>query len=109
MVTKIDKETGLVYQVTRPVEKTTFQVDCTKQLASGDTPSNIISVAVSPAGLVVQAAPLVGGATSIDGAEIKVKLSGGTAGEEYKITIDFDTSFGDVRSVAFMVKVDEAG
>lgn len=76
----------------------TLYVDCTDQLATGETISTLGTPAVSPSGLTVDTETIGSGTrafpnrTAADGQWFSVKAAGGTDGTCYGITVQVTTN-----------------
>jgi hypothetical protein len=105
----IDSTSGLLYEVKRPVENKVYTVDFREIIKYGRTISSIDSVASQATGNVVEVSPLAIGATSISDRSVSAKLSSGTDGENYEVTVTVTDSEGCVHSDDVMIKVRKAG
>ena len=109
MTKNIDKDSGLLYQVKRPSENKTYSVDFKDVIPSGQTIASIGSVTASAIGLVTETAALVVGAMSSTNTTVNVKLSAGTDGENYEVSIEVTDTNGDIHADDIMIKVRKAG
>lgn len=106
---KIDVTTGLVYEVMRPYENKSYTVHFDKILPDGVTLASVISVAIAASGNVAEITPLSSAAEAASGTKVSMKLSGGTDGEDYEITVKCTDSNGDTVGDDVMIKVRKAG
>jgi len=109
MVTKIDKITGLVYEVKRPVETRKYTVDFTKVVASGVTISTVQSIGVAKLNNVTEVTALTADSITVSGTKVSFDVTGGTDGEDYEVTINCTDTSGDILSDDVMIKVRKAG
>jgi len=100
--------------VKRSVEDRTFDIDCTGELATGETIASVGTVAAAPTGPTF--GPALINAVAIeyrDGYEAAVgkvmqfRIAAGTSGTRYKVTAAYITSKGDTRQAAVMLDVED--
>lgn len=87
--------------IKQPAEVETYSIDYSDDLTENDAVASAVT-AVAPVGLTVdytQAIPLE--------ARVRVKLSGGTVGTKYKVTITTTTDDGRVLQDEFIVRIKE--
>jgi len=70
-------------------------MDFSALLAAGETLSSVSSISQAARGNVQGAASLNIGAGSTSGSKVQFRISGGTNGEDYKITVVVTTSQGN--------------
>lgn len=75
--------------IKQPAEDRLYSMNFASMLAPGETISSVSSVVVAPAGLTLS------GAASASGTEAFQRISGGTAGQRYKVTFVVVTSSGN--------------
>ncbi len=109
MTTKIDTNTGLVYEVKRPVEDKTYTVNFARVLPAGVTLASVDSVVITPLGLVTETSPLQSQSNSVSGTKVSANLAAGTDDEDYEIEITATDSNGDIVSDDVLIKVRKAG
>lgn len=83
----------------QPSEVVDYDIDYTDWLTSGDNVQSC-NVTVAPAGLTIDS-------TFINDPRVKIWLSGGTVGAQYKLTARTTTADGRVKEDEFKVKVKE--
>lgn len=81
----------------QPVEVLDYDIDCTDWLVSDD--------ALALATAVSDGAALQVDAVNVYSPRVKVWLSGGTSGSNYKVTVTITTDDGRVKQVEFRVRV----
>lgn len=81
----------------QPVEVKDYDVDYSEWLTDGDSVSSA-TVVVAPTGLSVDS-------IFINDPRVKVWLSGGTNGTQYKLTVTMTSTDGRVKEDEFKVKV----
>jgi len=98
----------------RSVEDRTYDIDCTAELASGETIASVGSIASAPSGLTFGAALINAaeieyrdGYEAVAGKVMQFKIAAGTSGQRYKITAAYVTSAGDTRQAAVMLDVED--
>lgn len=95
MATLIDAKTGLPYLTKQPSEDRLYEMDFAALLASGETISSVSSITQSARGNVQGSTSLSIGTGSASGSNVRFRISGGTDGEDYKITVVVTTSQGN--------------
>ncbi len=95
MAALIDAKTGLPYLTKQPSEDRLYEMDFSALLAAGETLSSVSSITQAARGNVQGAASLVIGSGAASGAKVQFRISGGTDGEDYKITVVATTSQGN--------------
>lgn len=93
----VDAATGLPVLVKQPSESREYDLDFTALLVPGETIAGITSVGSTIMGKVVGSADVSIGSSSItsDSLKVRVRISGGTNGEDYKITAVVTTNQGN--------------
>lgn len=81
----------------QPVEVKDYDIDYSEWLTDGDSVQSA-TVVVAPTGLVVDS-------VFINDPRVKVWLSGGTSGTQYKLTVTMTTADGRVKEDEFKVRV----
>jgi hypothetical protein len=109
MAKKIDKDSGLLYEVKRPAENKTYSIDFKNIIPSGETITSVDSVVATAVGLVAETSALAVGTTGSSSTTVNVKLSAGTDGENYEVAITVTDANGDVHADDVMIKVRKAG
>jgi len=109
MAKKIDKNSGLLYEVKRPAESKTYSINFKNIIPAGQTIASVGSVVATASGLVTEAAALAVGTVGSSGTTVNVKLSAGTDGEDYEIAITVTDTAGDIHADDVMIKVRKAG
>lgn len=74
----------------QPSESRVYDMDFAANMSTAETISSVTSYTASPSGLTLDPA------VSISGKKVQKRLSGGTAGTLYKITVVILTSLGNV-------------
>lgn len=74
----------------QPSESRLYDVDFGANLASTETISSVTSYTATPSGLTLDPA------IAIDGSKVQRRISGGTAGTQYKLTVVILTSLGNI-------------
>lgn len=74
----------------RSGESILYALDFANQLASGETISTVSSITGAPSGLTI-------GAGAISGTEVRFRVSAGTSGTRYCITVTITTSASNTR------------
>ena len=88
----------------QPQEVSDYDIDFTPWLRSGESLSN---ASATRACLTSADTSLVVVSTTLSSAIVRVRLSGGLAGEDYKVTVLTTSSSGRVDESEFKVKVRE--
>lgn len=109
MAKKIDKDSGLLYEVKRPAENKTYSINFKNIIPSGETITSVDSVVATAVGLVAETSALAVGTTGFTGTTVNAKLSAGTDGENYEVAITVTDTSGDVHADDVMIKVRKAG
>lgn len=98
----------------RTVEDRTYDIDCTAELATGETIVSIGTIAASPTGPtfgsgLINAAEIEyrDGFEAPAGKVMQFRIAAGTSGTRYKITAAYITSKGDTRQAAVMLDVQD--
>lgn len=81
----------------QPVEVKDYDIDYSEWLSPGDTVQSAV-VVVAPTGLVIDS-------TFTSDTAVKVWLSGGTTGTQYKLTVTTTTADGRVKEDEFKIRV----
>ena len=74
----------------QPSESRVYDVDFSANMAETETIGSVTSYVASPAGLTLDAT------ISISGQKVQRRISGGTAGAQYKITVVILTSLSNI-------------
>ena len=72
----------------QPAESRLYAMDFSANMAAADTISSITSVTATPTGLTL-------GTAAVSGQRVQFRISSGTGGTQYKITVVIVTSAGD--------------
>ena len=83
------------FLVKQPWERRLYEMDFSNLLSPGDSIATVDSVLQAARGRVAGAAALTIGAASVSGTKVQFTIEGGTANEDYKITVRVNTSAGD--------------
>ena len=78
-----------------------WSAELENHLQTGETISSIDAVTVDPSSTFTA----VSNTTPIDGTKARIDVAAGTAGEEYKVTIEFTTNLTPTRIAVGRVKV----
>ena len=95
MADRYDPETGLHILDKTVAESILFDCNLSKRMRTADTIASISSVVATRRALVVGSSELTVGDKAFSGTIAQVRLSGGTAGEEYIIVFTVLTTAGD--------------
>ena len=109
MAKKIDKTSGLLFEVKRPTENKTYSINFKNIIPSGQTISSVDSVVATATGLVTETLALAVGTTSFTSTTVNAKLSAGTDGENYEVAVTVTDTNGDIHADDVMIKVRKAG
>ena len=91
---------GLKRLFKQPAESRLYDFDFSGKMRTGETIATVVSVVATPSGLTV-------GATSFSGQVAQVRLSGGTADTDYKLTCKVTTSASNTLEIDGRLKVEE--
>lgn len=109
MAKNIDKTSGLLYQVKRPAENKTYSIDFKDVIPDGQVIASVDSVAAAAVGNVTETVAFSVGSNTFAGTKVNVKLSGGTDGEDYEVSVTVTDDVGDIHADDVMIKVRKAG
>lgn len=89
-----DPDTGLLVLTKQPWEDLVFDMEFKRRLRAGVTLASIDSVVVTNQGKVAGSSDVTDSGPAVSGTRAQVTFTGGTDGENYKITVRAITSAG---------------